>query len=161
MIHNRYTTLFPATNPVPTIHGLESPLTLPGAHTVTWNASYFGGENISFAWSINGESLAASNVEKYQYEDNSASFQTLLGSNFTRHHDQLNLTCSLIVKDGVLGSYEKQTSALVNLYCKCSWSLNHKGISWIKCVMLIPEISMRILVERIICKIVIHTVIRR
>ena len=117
--------LVPATNPVPTIHGLGSPLTLTGAHTVTCNASYFGGENISFTWSINGESLAASNVQKYQYEDNSASFYTLLGSNFTRHHDQLNLTCSLIVENG---NYEMQTSAVVNLYCKYNWQLNHNAI---------------------------------
>ena len=113
--------LFPATNPVPTIYGLVSPLRLIEPPTVTCNTSYFGAENVSLTWNINGNALAASEIKKYQYENNSANFRTGLGYNFTRRDDKANLTCSLIVENVVLGDYEMKTSAIINLYCKYIW----------------------------------------
>ena len=121
-LHKRMNTTFPpATKPLPTIHGVGSVLNLSATPAVTCDASYFGAENVSFTWSINGKALAVGEVEKDQYADNSAYFRTILGYKLTRLDDQMNLTCSVFVENGVLGNYEKETSSIVNLYCKYSW----------------------------------------
>ena len=117
-IHMLIPILPAAKNPHPAIHGLGSALNLSGTPTVTCDAFYFGFENVSFAWSINGKPLAANKIEKDHYADNSANFQTKLDYELTRLDDQMNLTCSLFVENGVLGNYEKKTSAVVNLHCK-------------------------------------------
>ena len=108
----------PAANPIPTIHGLGSALNLSGIPKVTCGASYFGAEDVRFTWSINGKALAANKVEKDQYADNSAHFQTMLAYEFKRLDDQMNITCSLTVDNGILRNYEMETFAIVNLYCK-------------------------------------------
>ena len=112
---------FSASNPLPTIHGLGTALNLLKTPGVTCDASYFGAENVSFTWSINGKPLTTNEVEKDQYADNSANFKTTLDYKLTPLDDQMNLTCSLIVENGVIGYHEKGTSAIVNLYCEYIW----------------------------------------
>ena len=93
---------------------LESPY-------VSCDASYFESENVSLTWSLNGKALAADKAEKDKFADNSATFKITLDYKLTRLDDQMNLTCSLVVENRVLGYYETDTTVVVNLYCKYSW----------------------------------------
>ena len=105
-------------SPRPAIRGLQTPIAVGSQHDISCSVDHFRTENVTFRWTLGNKECPGKVIKPLTHKNNSATSSSLLGYNFGRSDDQMNIMCWVTLDNDMHGSSELVTSAKINLFCK-------------------------------------------
>ena len=85
---------------------------------MTCSTSYFISGSVKIFWLADNTQLLAHDADIIVYDNNTATFCSVLDYEFSREEDQLNLTCSVNVNDVVNPNFTTSTTNTLTLQCE-------------------------------------------
>ena len=102
----------------PSIRGLEGPIKDGDLINVTCSAHFFSFDNVTFIWKVAGEQFVTHLTEFNRYENNTASFSSVLQHKFRWEENKEKVWCALQVWTGAGAVKEASTNVTANVYRK-------------------------------------------